>query len=223
MYHALYNYCTVDLSAFYLDVLKDRLYTSTPRSAARRSAQTVMHRVLDVMARLMAPILAFTSEEIWRHMPKDSRMPENVHSADLPGYSEAWRDTELAARWELLLEVRGEVTKALEAARNRKMIGHPLDAAVTLCAGKTLHAVLSPYARELRAIFIVSQAMLSQDAFEADAYVSETMEDLKIVVTPAVGDKCERCWMHAPSVGRGEEHPSLCQRCTQAVAEIKTE
>jgi isoleucyl-tRNA synthetase len=223
VYHALYNYCTVDLSAFYLDVLKDRLYTSPPRSAARRSAQTVMHRVLDAMARLMAPILAFTSEEIWRHMPKDSRLPENVHSADLPVYSKAWRDTELAARWELLLEVRGEVTKALEAARNRKMIGHPLDAAVTLHTGKTLHAALSPYARELRAIFIVSQAALSQDMPEADAYVSDTMEDLKIVVTPASGDKCERCWMYEPSVGRSVEHSSLCRRCAQAVAEIGME
>jgi isoleucyl-tRNA synthetase len=222
VYHALYNYCTVDLSAFYLDVLKDRLYTSPPASLARRSAQTVMHIVLDAMARLMAPILSFTSEEIWRHMPKSSRQAENVHLADLPTYSGEWRDTDLAARWELLLEVRGEVTKALEAARNQKMIGHPLDAAVTLSVGRELYAALSPYADELRAIFIVSQTALTREAPEADAYVSETMEDLKIMVGSARGDKCERCWMHEPSVGLGHEHPSLCRRCTDAIAEIGT-
>ena len=222
VYHALYNYCTVDLSAFYLDVLKDRLYTSPPGSLDRRSAQTVMHTVLDAMARLMAPVLSFTSEEIWRHMPKYSQQPENVHLADLPSYTEAWRDTDLAERWSLLLEVRGEVTKALEEARNQKLIGHPLDASVTLSVGQELYTALSPYADELHSIFIVSQAALTQAAPDAEAYASETREDLKIIVRSAEGDKCERCWMHEPSVGLGQEHPSLCKRCTDAIAEIGT-
>jgi isoleucyl-tRNA synthetase len=221
VYHALYNYCTVDLSAFYLDILKDRLYTSPPGSLARRSAQTVMHTILDAMSRLMAPILCFTSEEIWRHMPRCSHRPENVHLADLPTVSAEWRDTGLAERWGLLLEVRAEVTKALEEARNKKMIGHPLDAAVTLVVGQSLYDSLSPYADELHSIFIVSQTTLAQAPMDGDAYVSEAMEDLKIIVKSAEGGKCERCWMHEPSVGWDQAHPSLCKRCTQAITEIE--
>ena len=220
VYHALYNYCTLDLSAFYLDVLKDRLYTSAPDSMARRSAQTVMHAVLDAMARIMAPILSFTAEEIWRHMPTYNRRPNNVHLADLPAGSETWRDAKLAQHWKRLLAVRGEVTKALEEARNRKMIGHPLDAAVILGTGNDLYAELSPYADELRSIFIVSQALLTRDALDGDAYESELVPGLKIQVKPAEGEKCDRCWIHDQSVGSGEAHSTLCRRCTEVMGEL---
>jgi isoleucyl-tRNA synthetase len=180
-----------------------------------------MYKVLDAMARLMAPILSFTSEEIWRYMPKYSQQPENVHLADLPTVTEKCLDNDLAGRWSLLLEVRGEVTKALEEARNKKMIGHPLDAAVTLSVGPVLYESLESHADELHSIFIVSQASLTQSSIEEDAFVSESVEDLKIAVKSAEGDKCERCWMHEPTVGSDQEHPSLCKRCTDAIAEIE--
>jgi isoleucyl-tRNA synthetase len=128
VYHGLYNYCTLDLSAFYLDVLKDRLYTSPPASPERRSAQTAMYIILDTLAKLMAPILAFTAEEIWRFMPACAGKPQSIHMARLPEVKPEWEDATLSARWQRLLEARSEVTKALEAARVEKKIGHSLDA-----------------------------------------------------------------------------------------------
>ena len=220
VYHALFNYCTLDLSAFYLDILKDRLYTSPPASLARRSAQTVMYMVLEAMARLMAPILSFTAEEIWQHLPADTQRSEHVHLASLPAGSDEWRNADLARKWQLVLDVRGEVTKALEEARNQKMIGHPLDAAVTLFAGDALYEALNPYADGLRSIFIVSQAELTQETPATDAYKSQEVAGLWIAVKPAAGDKCERCWIHDPSVGGGQAHPSLCRRCTGVMEEI---
>nr|MBL0715976.1 isoleucine--tRNA ligase [Desulfobacterales bacterium] len=131
IYHALHNFCTLDLSAFYLDILKDRLYTSAPAAVARRGAQTVMYIVLDTMARLMAPILAFTAEEVWQYIPAVPDKPASVHGAPMPTVKPEWQDEALADKWRHLLAVRGEVTSALEAARSAKLIGHPLDAALT--------------------------------------------------------------------------------------------
>ena len=136
VYHALHNFCAVDLSALYLDILKDRLYTSPAASRERRSAQTVLHALLDALARLMAPILSFTAEEIWQHMPAAPGKAASIHLALLPAVDAALVDADLAERWELLLRVRGEVTKALEEARAKKEIGHALDAAVTIAAGR---------------------------------------------------------------------------------------
>ena len=153
IYHALHNFCAVDLSALYLDILKDRLYTSPAASRERRSAQTVLHALLDTLARLMAPILPFTSEEIWQHMPAAPGKPASIHLALLPAVDAALVDADLAERWELLLRVRGEVTKALEEARVKKEIGHALDAAVTIAADAELYARLAPYAvRAARAL-----------------------------------------------------------------------
>ena len=218
VYHTLFNYCTLDLSAFYLDVLKDRLYTSPPDSPARRSAQTVMHAILDAMTRLMAPILPFTSEEIWSFMPAARDVADSVHLALLPEVDPRWLDTELAARWRRLLEVRGEVTKALEAARAEKRIGHPLDADVTLFADGELVGMLAPYADELNTLFIVSRVTLDEGAHTAGSFTSTAMPGLSIAVAPAVEAKCERCWVRDASVGESEAHPGLCHRCRTTVA-----
>ena len=218
IYHALYNYCTLDLSAFYLDILKDRLYTSPPESAERRSAQTVMYRILDTMTRLMAPILSFTAEELWKHMPEYDGKTGSIHLASLPKVDEALKDSDLAEKWGLLLDIRGEATKALEEARNQKMIGHPLDAAVSVSVSPEMYAKLEAYAGELQSIFIVSQADLHQDAAFDDAFQSDIVEGLSIKVTPAAGDKCERCWIHVTSVGADQDHPTLCNRCSGVMA-----
>ncbi len=220
IYHSLYNYCTLDLSAFYLDILKDRLYTSPPESEARKSAQTVMYLVLDALARLMAPLLPFTAEEIWAHMPAHSEKLSSVHLALRPEANPPWQDDGLAQKWETILHVRAETTKALENARDKKIIGHPLDAAVTLSVKEDLYDILQPYADDLKFIFIVSKISLRQDEILDDSFVSENVEGLSIKIDTAPGEKCERCWVHETSVGSDSERPSICERCQQALAEM---
>ena len=217
IYHALYNYCTLDLSAFYLDILKDRLYTSPPKSAERRSAQTVMHIMIDTVSKVMAPILPFTAEEIWTYMPERKDKETSIHLASLPVVNEELKDEELAQKWELLLKVRGEVTKALEQARTAKLIGHPLDASVTISANKDLYNDLHLYTEDLKSIFIVSQASLIKEETLSGAYESNDIEGLSILIEPATGEKCERCWVHDPSVGTSQEHPTICKRCEENI------
>ena len=220
IYHALYNYCTLDLSAFYLDILKDRLYTSPPKSSARRSAQTVMHILLDSLARLMAPLLPFTAEEIWEYMPDVSDKPASVHMTLLPEVNSQWENEGLDRQWRKILDVRAEVTKALEEARAAKRVGHPLDAAVTLSLKAHDYQALHPYAGDLRSIFIVSKVSLLEDEKIDDAYASENLEGLFIRIEGAPGEKCERCWIHETTVGTDSEHPAICERCQKALAEI---
>jgi isoleucyl-tRNA synthetase len=223
IYHRLYNYCTLDLSAFYLDILKDRLYTSPPLSEERRSAQTVVHAILDGITRLMAPILVFTTEEIWRYIPKAEGKESSVHLASLPEVTPARQDADLASRWERILDVRKEVTKALETARAEKQIGHSLDAAVTLHTSEDLHDLLSPYAEELRSVFIVSKTILHKGIAPESAVESDNVPGLALRVESTEEDKCERCWIHDPTVGSVAEHPTICKRCTDALEAIDAE
>jgi isoleucyl-tRNA synthetase len=221
IYHALHNFCVLDLSAFYLDILKDRLYTTPPASAARRSAQTVIYRLTHVMARLMAPILAFTADEIWQQLPGRAEGEAHVHFAAFPDEKPAWRDEVLAAQWERMLSIRGEVTKALESARAAKLIGHPLDAAVTLAAEGEIHALLDAYRPDLSRIFIVSKVSLVPEGTDlTEAHIGEEIPGLQVAVARAEGGKCERCWIHEPTVGQDEAHPTVCQRCRRHLAEI---
>jgi isoleucyl-tRNA synthetase len=220
IYHALYNYCTIDLSAFYLDILKDRLYTSPAKSEVRRSAQTVMHILLDSLARLMAPLLPFTAEEIWQHMSGRSDKVSSVHLASLPEANSKWKDESLGQKWEKILQVRAEVTKALEKARAAKQIGHPLDASVTISLKEDFYNALLPYGGELRFIFIVSKVSLLKDKKLDGGFESETVEGLSIRIESAPGEKCERCWVHETSVGTNSAHPSICERCQKALAEM---
>jgi isoleucyl-tRNA synthetase len=220
IYHALYNYCTLDLSAFYLDILKDRLYTSPPKSAARKSAQTVMHILLDALARLMAPILPFTSEEIWQYMPDRSDKESSVHLASLPRANSQWKDDDLGRRWAKILDVRADVTRALEEARTAKEIGHPLDAAVSISVKEAYYKALQPYAEDLRFLFIVSKVSLLKDEKIDGGYESENIEGLFIQIETAPGEKCERCWVHETTVGTDNEHPTICKRCQKSLAEM---
>ena len=220
IYHALFNFCTLDLSSFYLDILKDRLYTSPPASPARRSAQTAMYRLLDAIVRLMAPVLPFTAEEIWRFMPEDAGRESSVHLAAFPVAEDAWLDPQLAQRWQLLRAVRREVTRALETARSDKLIGHALDAEITLGADGALYEQLAPYANDLRSLFIVSSAVLNDGALQGEGVSSGEMEGLTVRVRPAEGPKCQRCWVHDVSVGSDPQHPAICSRCRGALDAI---
>ncbi len=220
IYHALFNFCTLDMSALYLDIIKDRLYTSPPKSTARRSAQTAMHIILDTLVRLMAPVLAFTAEEIWKFMPATGVKTESIHLASLPAVNDKFIDKPLEKKWELLVGLRNEVTKALEKARTEKLIGHSLDGAVIICAADKLYNELASYADDLKSIFIVSAASLAKGD-QPGAYKSENIEGLSILVKQASGDKCVRCWIHDLSVGDDAGHPELCERCGKVVATIK--
>ncbi len=217
IYHSLYNFCTLDLSAFYLDILKDRLYISLPFSSGRRSAQTVIFYLVDTLARLMAPILPFTAEEIWKHLPGAGTETTSIHLEGFPNADRDWTDDVLAKRWEVVLEVRGEVTKALETARAEKKIGHSLDASVTLRVSEALYAELKDYADDLSAIFIVSESRLVPEASADNGFVSTDINGLSILVKPAPGNKCGRCWIYDAGVGKNPNRPDLCRRCQEVL------
>ncbi|WP_420828289.1 class I tRNA ligase family protein [Desulfonema limicola] len=220
IYHAIHNYCTLDLSSFYLDILKDRLYTSPPDSIERRSAQTVMFLILDSMAKLLAPILPFTCEEVWTYMPLYQGKQDSIHMASLPDVNQQWKNEDLAGKWKLLLAVRGEVTRALEESRIKKQIGHPLDAFVTLCARDEVLDVLKSYADDLHTFFIVSKTEIAGDPPE-NAFISKEIDGLCIGVKPAPGKKCERCWIHDISVGTISDTPAICSRCKTQLEAIQ--
>lgn len=221
IYHALFNYCTLDLSAFYLDILKDRLYTSSPNSLLRKSSQTVLFTILEAVVRLMAPVMVFTSEEIWKYMPNKENKEFSVHLAKFPEINEAYIDEQLASTWEKLIEIRGEATKALERARTEKRIGHPLSASVLISVPENMYVALLPYVEELKNILIVSDALLLKSETLENAYKSEVIDGLYIKVEPASGQKCERCWIHHPEVGADFKHSTICPKCLEALKEIK--
>jgi isoleucyl-tRNA synthetase len=221
IYHGLYNYCTVDLSAFYLDILKDRLYTSAPAAIERRSAQTALYHIAGSLARLMAPVMVFTAEEIWRCLPGAADTAASIHLSALPEVQTQWRDPELAGQWHFIRQVRADVTKALEEARVQKRIGHSLQAVVTLGVDERTYARLAPYADELRSIFIVSAVQLHRGEIEGGQAGAE-IPGIAIRVTPASSEKCERCWVHDPSVGTHEEHPLICNRCYGVLKKLES-
>ena len=219
VYHNLHNFCVLDLSSFYLDIIKDRLYTSPKKSAARRSSQTAMHEILETLVRLMAPVLSFTADEIWQHMTGKER-PVSVHVDIFSPQNKEYQDTELAERWEQIISVRKEVTKVLELARKEKSIGHPLDASVRLGLAPKLADKLAPYEDQLRSIFIVSSVDLREIDQVEGGFESETVPGLKVEVSPSLDPKCERCWIHDPSVGDDKNHPNTCERCRNVLNEI---
>jgi isoleucyl-tRNA synthetase len=212
VYHTLYNYATVTLSAIYIDILKDRLYTFAPKSVGRRSAQTALYEIVDRFARLLAPVLAFTADEIWEALP--GRRQPSVHLAEFPEAEASEGDKDLLSRWGRLLEIRSLVQKALEHMRNEKAIGASLEAKVTLRAtGGTLE-LLKRYEEQLPAIFIVSGVALKEGA-DAEREVG----GLEIEVERAGGLKCERCWNYSESVGNDPRYPSLDARCVRQIEE----
>jgi isoleucyl-tRNA synthetase len=219
VYHSLHNFCVLDLSSFFLDIIKDRLYVSPKKSRARRSAQTAMNEILEVLVRLMAPVLTFTAEEVWEHMRGPGRLP-SVHADLFVPVKKEYRDPKLAERWDAILQVRKEATRALEIARKEKKIGHSLDATVTLGLPPNLMEQLHPYKDHLRSIFIVSSVEMLPTEKVENALESEEIKGLKIKVGPSVDQKCERCWVHDPTTGGDNRHPAICRRCLEALQEM---
>ncbi len=212
-YQTFHNFCAVDLSAFYLDVLKDRLYCEKADAHPRRSAQTVLHRLADAMVRLMAPILPFTAEEVWDRLPANPAGREpSVHLALFPAIDESERDENLAGRWGRLIELREGVLKELEEARRSRDLGSALNAKVKIAASEEFRTFLEPYLGNLPALFIVS-AVEAGGGGAASGPNPDGAPPWTIQVEAAEGEKCERCWMVLPSVGQNAAHPTLCGRC----------
>jgi isoleucyl-tRNA synthetase len=220
VYHNLHNFCVLDLSSFYLDIIKDRLYVSPRKSMVRRSAQTAISEILAVLVRLMAPVLSFTADEIWQVM-KDVRSAPSVHAELFIPVKDEYKDPGLADRWGNIIQVRKEVTKALEIARKDKMIGHSLDASVSLGLSDELMERLSPYKDQLRSIFIVSSVQVLPINELEEGLKSEEIKDLKVRVAPSRDSKCERCWVHDQTVGDNRAHPTICKRCHEALTEME--
>jgi isoleucyl-tRNA synthetase len=222
VYHALHDFCTVDLSSFYFDVLKDRLYTFAPRNRGRRSAQTAVYRIASSLLRLIAPILAFTSEEVWKHMALGPAEPESVHMAMFPNVAELEKvlDEGRSKNWDHLLTVREEVLKALEPARAAKTISSGLEARVILSATGELKDLLERYAVYLPGLLIVSQVAIEEGKAGGTAN-SAALEGLQIRVERAQGTKCERCWNYSTHVGESKDYPTFCERCVAALEEIE--
>ncbi|MEW6184578.1 MAG: isoleucine--tRNA ligase [Thermodesulfobacteriota bacterium] len=217
VYHTLYQFCTNELSAFYLDILKDRLYTSGTKSRERRSAQTALLIILKALVRLMAPILSFTAEEVWSSLPPADKEVESVHLAQFPDNLTVIEDEALDQRWSTLLALRAEATKALEQARRSQLIGNPLDARVILDLPESLSSVVRSYIDFLPTLFIVSQVELHKGPASLEGVSSSEIPGLIIRVEKALGEKCERCWNFRTEVGSLPEHPTLCSRCHQAI------
>jgi isoleucyl-tRNA synthetase len=217
IYHRITEFCVVDLSSFYFDILKDRLYTFAPRSLARRSAQTALWTIGEALARLLAPIMSFTCDEIWGQLPGAAGRPDCVH------LDKFWNREQIAGKlfsvdgwekldeeWSKLQEVRSVVLKSLEDARNNKLIGGNLEAKLKLGAPHSLFPLLDKHKADLRYLFIVSQVSL------------ETVPggELTVEVSKADGLKCERCWNYSTRVGEDAKYPTVCERCAPVLREM---
>ena len=223
VYHGLYTFCGTTISSIYLDVLKDRLYCSAPESPGRRAAQTVIHRILDGLLRLMSPILCFTSEEAWQHLYGQEEGNDFSHSvffALQPDLADVPHDSERDMRWQRLLNLRSAITRVLETARRDKLIGLSLDAEVLLKAGPEWRQLVEENRELLQELCIVSSLRLASADDEAAFTAVEGVDDLQVAVQAAPGSKCERCWCISPSVGEDSSHPSLCSRCAAVVASV---
>jgi len=219
IFHSLHNFCTIDMSNFYLDVIKDRLYVSETSGPERRAAQTAIYRILRGLSVLIAPIIPFTAEEIWGHIPEDKGYnKQSVMFNEVPKPAPECNEA-FMARWDKLIAVRDDTNKALELARVNKVIGKSLEAKVVLHCKDELFEFLSIHKDALPTIFIVSQVELKN---EDDSHqTSGEVEGLSVSVQPAQGQKCERCWIFCDSVGKHDEHKTLCARCAGVVNKMQ--
>ena len=221
IYHAVNHFVVVELSAFYVDIVKDRLYTYGKKSLGRRAAQTALWRIGEALVRLLAPIMSFTCDEVWQYLPKVDSRQESVHLAKFPGAKDILgagvpeEDAKQQEDWDKLLTVRDQVLKALEEARNQKQIGKSLEAQVKVTASDPFYPVLERYKPDLRYAFIVSQVDLERGPSRNGT------GHLAVEVAKAAGKECERCWNYSTRVGEDPKYPTLCERCTPVVQEIE--
>ena len=216
-YHDIHNFCTLNLSSFYLDIIKDRIYVLNCNSISRRAAQTVLYRIIDALGRLIAPVLSFTAEEIWQALNHIARQEESVFLANWPEVNPELIQTELERKWDKLLAVRKDALKALEIRRKDGLIGNSLQAQVDLYTqDKSLYDYLIQFDDKLEMLFIVSKVNLyfvKEQISEGNAFTGEEIPELSVVVRVAPGQKCERCWCYSETVGLDRRYPNICQKC----------
>lgn len=222
VYHAIHNFCAVDMSALYLDVLKDTLYTMGKNSRERRAAQHVLYQVASVLVRLLAPVIPHTAEEVWAQLPRLPGEPGSVLLACWPPARAEYLDATRYERWQQLLAVRRVVSRALELERAAHRIGSSLEAQVTLYADLSRHQLLNQCLAFLPNLFIVSGVKLATpgDPPPAAALV-DAEAGVSVVVEKAAGEKCERCWVFSETVSHDPEHPALCRRCARVVRQTR--
>ncbi|GGH74609.1 isoleucyl-tRNA synthetase [Pullulanibacillus pueri] len=213
VYNAIHNYCTIDLSAFYMDIAKDVLYTDPENSPARRSIQTVLYQHVVALTKMLTPIIPHTAEEVWQYIPGEKA--DYVQLTDMPEQEDITQAESLLEKWDQLMAVRDDVLKALEVARNEKIIGKSLEAALVLYPSADNRALLESI-EDLDKFFIVSQATIAGEIDEAPE-AAQKYREAAVVVTEAEGDKCERCWVISPEVGTDAQHPTLCSRCADTM------
>ncbi len=208
-YQALNTFCVVDMSNFYLDIIKDRLYTCKSNSIERRSAQTAMYEILQALVKILAPMACFTAEEIWKYMPhKDGENTESVMLSYYPEVNDKYENSELEEKWNKIIKVKEIVAKELEVARTEKIIGHSLNAKVTIYADGEEYKFLKENEELILPVLIVS-------ALEIQNKKVDNEFEVKVEVAP--GEKCERCWMYSETVGEDKENPTICKRCSNAL------
>ena len=206
-YQAINTFCVVDMSNFYLDIIKDRLYTEKSNSIERKAAQTAMYEILNALVKILAPMTCYTAEEVWKYMShKESENFESVMLSYYPEANEKYNNKEIEEKWNKIIKFKELVSKQLEEARQNKVIGHSLNAKVTIYANPKSYEFLKENKDLLMTVFIIS-----------DLQIEKIDEDIKIEVTMAEGEKCERCWMYSKTVGENSEHPTLCHRCVEAI------
>lgn len=223
VFHNIHNFCAVEMSSFYFDILKDRLYTFSQKSVERRAAQTVLHRVNSVLVRLLAPILVYTTEEVWTGMKHNNDDVSNVHLSDWPETLKQNIDEGLNDKWEKIIKIRTDVARELEKMRAAKHIGNSLEATVDLYTDDdNLFEFLKEYEKDFPMIFIVSDVNISKQPPDS-ANKGEIFEELFIKVSRCSSNKCDRCWNYREEVGKIEKYPDLCDRCAKVIEKIETQ
>ena len=223
-HHALYRFCVVEMSNFYLDILKDRLYTFTSDSKERRSCQSAMLEVLKVLVTSAAPVMVFTAEEIWQNMPREKSAPLSIHLNLWPDTSNLSINRELEARWHKVMQIRNSVLKVLEYKRSSGIIGSSLEAKVVIyTTSDELFNFIKHFENELNTIFIVSQAELKKGKAPDGSYNSDKLPEMSIAVSKAEGKKCSRCWNFSVSTGSIKGHLDICKRCADVIDAMKGE
>ena len=211
VYHDINQFCVSDMSNFYLDIIKDRLYTSKKESTERRSAQTAMYIILDSLVKMLAPMICYTAEEIWSYMPHlKGENPESIMLNYWPDFNPEYEDHTLEEKWNHILKLKEIVAKELEIARAEKVIGHSLNAKVILFADEKEYDFLKENQEQLMTVFIVS-------GLEIKEKTAEQKESIAVKVEQAEGQKCERCWQYSKTVGEDKENPTICHKCSLAV------
>ena len=224
LYHEIHNFCAVDLSSFYLDIIKDRLYTAFADSEERRAAQTVLYQIINDLVKLIAPVLSFTAEEIWQHLREIEKGEESVFLAPWPEVNENYRDKNLEKKWYNILKIRKDVLKALEIKRGEGFIGNSLEAQVNIYTeDKEVYDYLISFKDQLETIFIVSKTDIIRGEGEknlsSDAYTGVEFPEIKVLIIGAPGKKCERCWCYSETVGGDQKYPTICEKCAKVINE----